>query len=253
MANVDWTKIVGKTGNSQYENRLKALRARGIDTRSIEKTVRQTLENLEKKASRSFVIFGEPQSGKTEMMIALNAKLLDQGFPILVNLLTDSVDLLDQGLKPFRASGLNPSPKQFSDLPDKPQRLKGQEWVVFCKKNARDLEKLINLLRLESKLIVIDDEADYASPDGNINRPEHDKTKINMLISQLIGRNGYYIGVTATPARLNLNNTFKNQSESWVDFAPHSKYVGQDVFFPLSVLPRSGVSCFSQKSPMPSP
>ncbi len=234
MSIIDWSKIVGQTGNNQYDDRIKVLRHKGIDTSSIEATVEQTISNLKHNDSRAFVIFGEPQSGKTEMMIALNAKLLDEGYPIIINLLTDSVDLLDQSLKRFRKSGLNPSPKQFSELPHDPRRLKGQEWVVFCKKNARDLEKLIEIIRLESGLIVIDDEADYASPDGNVNRPEHDKTKINKLISNLIGDDGIYIGVTATPARLNLNNTFSNESERWVDFKPHPKYVGQDFFFPHS-------------------
>jgi len=234
MATTDWSAIVGKSGDDQYEQRIEALKARNIDTASIEATVTQTIQNLKEQASRSFVIFGEPQSGKTEMMIALNAKLLDEGYPIIINLLTDSVDLLDQSLKRFRGSGLNPSPKQFSDLPSDPRRLRGQEWVVFCKKNARDLEKLIEFLRLEKGLIVVDDEADYASPDGNLNKPEYEKTKINKLISTLIGDDGRYIGVTATPARLNLNNTFDNQSERWVDFAPHPYYVGQDFFFPHS-------------------
>lgn len=231
---MDWSQIVGKSGNTQYEDRLKVLKNKKINTDSIEHTVKQTVDNLKHNSAQSFVIFGEPQSGKTEMMIALNAKLLDEGYPIIINLLTDSVDLLDQSLKRFRESGLNPSPKQFSDLPDDPKRLKGQEWVVFCKKNARDLEKLIDFLRLESSMIVIDDEADYASPDGNVNKPEYNKTKINDLISRLIGDEGIYIGVTATPARLNLNNTFENKSEQWVDFAPHPFYVGQDFFFPHS-------------------
>ena len=234
MNTIDWSAIVGKSGNDQYEKRIEALKSKGIDTSSIEATVEQTIQNLERREARSFVIFGEPQSGKTEMMIALNAKLLDQGYSIVINLLTDSVDLLDQSLKRFRGSGLNPSPKQFSHLPSDPKRLRGQDWVVFCKKNARDLEKLIEFLRLESRLIVVDDEADYASPDGNVNKPEYDKTKINKLISDLIGVNGTYIGVTATPARLNLNNTFSNESERWVDFAPHPFYVGQDFFFPHS-------------------
>ena len=166
------------------------------------------------------------------MMIALNARLLDGGYNIIVNLLTDSVDLLDQSLNRFRSSGLNPSPKQFIDLPKDPKRLKGRHWVVFCKKNARDLEKLIDFVRLERGLIVIDDEADYASPDGNVNKPDYDKTKINSLISTLFESNGTYIGVTATPARLNLNNTFQNESEMWVDFEPHPEYVGQEFFFP---------------------
>lgn len=143
MENQNWSEIVGKSGANQYDNRIKALREVGKDTKSIEETVLKTIKNLKDQSSRSFVIFGEPQSGKTEMMIALNAKLLDEGFRIIVNLLTDSVDLLDQSLNRFRGSGLNPSPKEFKELPNDPRRLKGQEWVVFCKKNARDLDKLI--------------------------------------------------------------------------------------------------------------
>lgn len=229
---MDWKHIVGKLEYDQYEKRIEFLKGNGVYTDEIEKTVGKTIDNLKEKKSRSFVIFGEPQSGKTEMMIALNAKLLDEGYKIIVNLLTDSVDLLDQSLKRFRRSGLNPSPKPFSDLPNDPKRIKGQEWVVFCKKNARDLEKLIEYLRMENRLIIIDDEADYASPDGNVNKPEYNKTRINDLISKLIGDDGVYIGVTATPARLNLNNTFQNVSEEWVDFLPHPYYVGQDFFFP---------------------
>ncbi len=232
MNTVDWSKIVGNAGTQQYETRIEQLQQEGIDTTSIEEAIRSTFQNVHQDGSRSLVIFGEPQSGKTEMMIALNARLLDEGYPIIINLMTDSVDLLSQNLSRFRLSGLNPSPKQFSDLPSDPRQLKGRSWVIFCKKNARDLEKLIEFLRLEHGLIVIDDEADYASPDGNVNRPDHDKTKINSLISRLLGSDGKYIGVTATPARLNLNNTFQNDSEKWVDFSPHPEYVGQEFFFP---------------------
>ncbi|MBL4786348.1 MAG: DNA helicase [Cohaesibacteraceae bacterium] len=229
---IDWAEIVGNVGGNQYGDRICTLQAEGIDTTSIEAAVEQTLKNLDDKNSRSLVVFGEPQSGKTEMMIALNARLLDRGYPILVNLLTDSVDLLEQSLSRFRGSGLNPSPKQFSELPTDHTRLRGRKWVVFCKKNARDLEKLIEYLRHEDGIIVIDDEADYASPDGNVNKADYDKTKINLLISKLLGDDGRYVGVTATPARLNLNNTFQNESENWVDFAPYPDYVGQDFFFP---------------------
>ena len=232
MSSTDWTKIVGNAGSNQYNDHIKFLKNNDIYTMSIEQTIQLTFENLHNNDSRSLVIFGEPQSGKTEMMIALNAKLIDEGYPIIINLVTDSVDLMDQNLTRFSASGLNPSPKQFNELPDDPRRLKGREWVVFCKKNAKDLEKLIEFIRLEKELIVIDDEADYASPDGNVNKPDYDKTKINSLISKLLASDGKYIGVTATPARLNLNNTFQNESEMWVDFPPHPEYVGQDFFFP---------------------
>lgn len=244
MSTINWNDVVGKTGSSQYEDRIADLRNRAVDVTAIEETVQKTIENLKQNDARSFVIFGEPQSGKTEMMIALNAKLLDERYPLVINLLTDSIDLLDQSLRRFRASGLNPSPKQFSDLPSQPQRLKGREWVVFCKKNARDLAKLNEILRRERDLIVIDDEADYASPDGNINKPDYEKTKINKLISTLLERDGKYIGVTATPARLNLNNTFENESERWVNFAPHPEYVGQEFFFPDDLDVHYRLHCF---------
>lgn len=81
------------------------------------------------------------------------------------------------------------------------------------------------------KVVVIDDEADYATPNAKVNQGT--KTTINKLVGDLIGDDGFYIGVTATPARLDLNNTFQNNTEKWVSFPPHPKYTGQDVFFPL--------------------
>ena len=228
---MDWGNMVGNVGESQYEKRLTALKEKKINIKSIEYTVDKTIQNIKTSRGRSFVIFGEPQSGKTEMMVALNARLLDENAAgIIVNLLTDSVDLLEQSLSRFRASGLSPSPKQFSELPSQSKDLGNKKWVIFSKKNARDLEKLIELLRARKDIIVIDDEADFASPNAKINRNE--KTKINKLIHGLLGDKGQYIGVTATPARLNLNNTFENDSELWVDFLPHPYYVGQDFFFP---------------------
>ena len=84
------------------------------------------------------------------------------------------------------------------------------------------------MVECKGRIVVIDDEADYATPNAKINQGT--KTRINELVGQLIGTDGYYIGVTATPARLDLNNTFKNDTEKWVNFPPHSKYTGQDLF-----------------------
>ena len=57
--------------------------------------------------------------------------------------------------------------------------------------------------------VIIDDEADYATPNSKINKQE--KSRINELTGNLIGKTGVYIGVTATPARLDLNKTHENQ------------------------------------------
>jgi len=99
-------------------------------------------------------------------------------------------------------------------------------------KNSSDLQKLIGKIGKFSKKIIIDDEADYASPNAKINKKE--QTKINELVAELIRNDGKYIGVTATPARLDLNNTFENISNSWVYFPAHDSYTGQDDFFPTN-------------------
>jgi hypothetical protein len=214
---------------NRYANQLKRLQSRGLATACIEEAVDGAVANLPDVKSASLVIYGEPQSGKTEMMICLTARLLDMGHRTVVHLMNDSVDLLTQNLKRFKGSGLAPAARSLSELP--PSNGQGpQELVVFCKKNAHDLKKLIKRLSDRKKLVVIDDEADFATPNTKINQGT--RTKINELVGMLIGT-GYYIGVTATPARLDLNNTFENDTEKWVNFPPHAKYAGQDVFFPL--------------------
>jgi DNA replication protein DnaC len=94
---------------AQYNRQLKRLTGAGKEVQSIEKAVRGAIANLE-EGHRSFVIYGEPQSGKTEMMICLTAKLLDENRDVIVHLLNDSVDLLGQNLGRFKMSGLAPAP-----------------------------------------------------------------------------------------------------------------------------------------------
>lgn len=216
----------------RYTRRINQLLDRDIYTSSIETAVDGAILNIKEKNTRSFVIYGEPQSGKTEMMIALTARLLDEGLKTIVVLLNDNVQLLNQNLDRFRRSGLDPAPKNFAEILDPAIQLLGNEWVIFCKKNSRDLRKLLDKLGSPASLAVIDDEADFATPNAKVNKGE--RTKINQLVGELLGKTGIYIGVTATPARLDLNNTFENDNERWVDFPPHPDYTGQEVFFPLS-------------------
>lgn len=220
-----------RSNTSRYSIQLKRLHRNGYDTGLIEKTVESAADNVVSGNSHSFVVFGEPQSGKTEMMICLTAKLLDEGNSIIVHLLNDSVQLLEQNLDRFKRSGLAPASRNFTEILDPDISLKTGQHVIFCKKNAKDLQKLLDKTRGIKKRVVIDDEADYATPNSKVNVGE--VTKINNLIRQLISDDGYYVGVTATPARLDLNNTLDNDSSSWVWFAPHQNYTGQEQFFPL--------------------
>jgi hypothetical protein len=217
--------------NIRYERQIARLNDIGKQTTSIAKAVEKSLDNIINGKARSFIIYGEPQSGKTEMMICLTAKLIDKGFNVVVHLLNDSVQLLQQNLERFQRSGLAPSARNFSEIMDPAISLRVGQHVIFCKKNPHDLSKLNEKLQGVQSKVIIDDEADYATPNAKINKGE--VTRINRLIGDLIADSGFYIGVTATPARLDLNNTFDNNNEEWVDFPPHDAYTGQDVFFPL--------------------
>jgi Z1 domain len=214
----------------QYEKQLNRVRAQGDETEMIEEAVDKVMSNLPKAATGSLVVYGDPQSGKTEMMICLTARLLDDGHKTIVHLMNDSVDLLMQSLDRFKLAGLAPAPRSATDLANSPL-VRGHNAILFCKKNAKDLDKMIAALAGAGPIVVIDDEADYATPNAKIN--QNKQTAINKLVTTLVGRNGIYIGVTATPARLNLNNTFDNRTETWVRFRPHGAYTGQDAFFPL--------------------
>lgn len=231
----DITKFkIHATSQDQYQRQLQRLVNSGKAVDCIETAVQGALTNLGGAKQKAFVIYGEPQSGKTEMMICLTAKLLDDGKPLIIHLLNDSVDLLGQNLGRFKASGLAPAARNYAEVMDPSIDLTKGQHVLFCKKNARDLQKLYNKIGKPKDVVVVDDEADYASPNGKVNRAE--KTKINELISNIIGTTGDYIGVTATPARLDLNNTFDNDNKLWVRFPPHAQYTGQDVFFPLTMM-----------------
>jgi hypothetical protein len=214
----------------RYQGQLSRLKRAKKQTSCIESAVSSAVDTL-LGGTRSFVIYGEPQSGKTEMMICLTAKLLDEGHRVVIHLLNDSVQLLQQNLDRFQRSSLSPSAKNFSEVIDPDYSLKSGYHVIFCKKNASDLAKLNQKMEKIHKKVIIDDEADFATPNALINKG--DVTKINALIRKLISNDGMYIGVTATPARLDLNNTFDNDNEQWVNFPPHEAYSGQDAFFPL--------------------
>ena len=157
--------------SDQYERHISSIQGSGKDISPIEKAVKEAENNLD-QGINSFIIYGDPQSGKTEMMIALTAKLLDKGHKIIIILINDNVGLLEQNLRRFSKSGLDPDPKNYKEILDDVYQIKDYKWVIFCKKNSSDLQKLIKKVG-EFEKIVIDDEADYASPNGKINKDEN--------------------------------------------------------------------------------
>ena len=124
-----FSKPLHKT--SRYERYLASLRAKSFHTSNIESTVEECVQNIAEHGSRAFVIYGEPQSGKTQMMIGLTARLLDEGVRIVVVLLNDNVQLLKQNLSRFQESGLDPTARSFEEILAPEIDLGSKEWVIF--------------------------------------------------------------------------------------------------------------------------
>ena len=91
MSPIDFD-LLDLENDSEYNRQINRVLKNTPHTESIEKTVLKASESI-KSGVRSFVIYGEPQSGKTEMMICLTAKLLDDGFNNIVILVNDNVEL----------------------------------------------------------------------------------------------------------------------------------------------------------------
>ena len=204
------------------------------DSSSIEDTVNNTIDNI-KKGERSFVIYGEPQSGKTDMMIALTSKLVDLDYKCIVVLVQNNLTLEEQNRMRFIESGINPKPDSFHTILDTDHDI-SQKHIIFCTKEINNLNKLTARLARVKNKVILDDEADYATPDNNINDPEKDTSPTNAQIVKLFGSDSVYIGVTATPARLDLNNTLATNAKEWVHFNPHEAYKGYRYFFPKNYI-----------------
>lgn len=233
------SSIKNLNGKSAYKNRLKYLQSKNWDVSIYEEPIETIINNL-KGGAKSLVLYGEPQAGKTEVMIALVCRLLDEGRKTIFVIMNDNTELEVQNFNRFKsASQLNPSPmtaEQFSELPEEDKKSDIQR-VIFCRKNAANLSKLIIQARFLQDRIILDDEADYASPDTKVNK-DTDPSRINKLVADLgqldPSLRGTYIGVTATPGRLDLNRTFDNDTTQWVFLKSHSQYKGREFFFPIT-------------------
>ena len=234
----DLKKIYEDDDHECYRQRLKTLQNRDFDTTDIEKGIDEVRAVIE-GGERSFVVYGEPQSGKTEFMIALVCQLIDMGKQTIFIVKNDNTELEDQNFERFQqAAELNPAPirdRELTYMEDSDLR-EGKQRIIFCRKNSPNLQKLIERCRFMNDRVVIDDEADYATPNAKINKDQ--VTEINKYLGQLghlipgFADQGTYIGVTATPGRLDLNNTYRTNSNFWVFLKSHKNYKGRTFFFP---------------------
>ncbi len=260
----DWLKRSNRTladlpkGSNFYPR----LRSRRGDTEELSHCINAVVSELEAKATSGDapgMLLGNIQSGKTRGFVGAIAEAFDRGVDIAL--------ILTKGTKTLSAqtvSRLSADFEEFIDddevivldimkLPGKLTRSElNRKIVVVAKKQAQNLERLINFMReyealQNRKILIIDDEADLAGirfvlkkDDGTI-----DQGTIANQIDELrrLAKGIAFLQVTATPYSLylqpegyedagNVRAVFKPKRPAFTEILPnHDGYVGGNDYF----------------------
>jgi hypothetical protein len=187
------------------------------------------------------LIYGLVQSGKTGVLTVTGAIGADEGYRTLLILTSDNDPLYEQTLGRVQEAfpGMDIIGKQdFKDKEGFIRRIKGGTCAIVTTKNSRILATLVqnftggNVRGLSC--LIIDDEADQASPNTRESRSDGTRSPINERITQLRGffHKNTYLQVTATPQGLFLQDPAHSFRPKFTVLShPGQDYVGGEDFF----------------------
>lgn len=230
----------------------------------VEHTVQQLLRD-ETSSQRPGILLGKIQSGKTRAFLGVIASAFDKGYDAAVILTKGTVSLTKQTLNrvqrdfaPFLADDVD-SVHVFDimALPQLTPYELGHKLIFVVKKEDDNLRRLLKAFTdfpalRKKKLLIIDDEADFASLSF---RRKDGVVTVGVIAGQidelrkLVGSVSF-LQVTATPYSLYLqpeeaavrngSPLFLPKRPAFTEILPtHSDYVGGDYYFELSSNPES--------------
>ena len=227
--------------------------------RKMEETVQKFLEN-ETDINKPGMLLGKIQGGKTKAFIGIIALAFDNGYDMAIILTKGTRALARQTharLKKDFSSFIEDDMVRLYDILNIPERLAGyilkQKLVMIVKKEQNNLERIIRMIvqtypdLSERKILIIDDEADFASL-GFTKRREGN-VELRRIASQIDElrkkvKKSDFLEVTATPYSLYLQpeeTTVPTKKGRFV-FEPlrpaftvllpiYEGYIGGDFFF----------------------
>jgi hypothetical protein len=182
------------------------------------------------------LIYGNIQSGKTAVILALIAIAADNGYLRFLVLTSDLNDLYDQTLDRTKNSlhGLAVLGKQ--DMRHPPTAPAASPCVLVVSKNVQMLRRAATAAQswTGQTVMIVDDEADQASLDTTVNKPNTGPSGVNREISALRTAciSLSFVQTTATPQALLLQDANTPFRPDFVHVTtPGSAYCGGDVFF----------------------
>lgn len=227
-------------------------------------TGRATQEPILATTPPRALLYGRVQSGKTVSMILTAALCLDNAFRVVVVLTTDNVALVKQtagrfkdlaGPRVFAGVNEGASYEWQGQEDDLRSAIPNEGMVLVCAKNSVNLPEVIRFLTQMNAstypVLVLDDEADAATPDttlaarstGRANAPAQPSKMYRLVIAnEDPGEYGFslgqilphslYVQVTATPYVLYLQRESAQMrpSETFL-LEPGEGYCGGEAFF----------------------
>jgi hypothetical protein len=187
------------------------------------------------------LVYGLVQSGKTGVLTVTGAMGADEGYRTIIILTSDNDPLYDQTLGRVQEAfpGIDIIGKNdFKDLDAFVQRIKGGTCAIVTTKNASRLNTLIENFKTGKvrglTCLIIDDEADQATPNTRAGRADGTVSAINERISELRAffDKNTYLQVTATPQALFLQTPGHSFRPKFTVLShPGHDYVGGEDFF----------------------
>ncbi len=193
------------------------------------------------KEETNGLVYGLVQSGKTGVLTVTGAMGADEGYRAIVILTSDNDPLYEQTLGRVQEAlpGVDVMGKNdFKDQESFLSRLKVGTCAIVTTKNASRLKTINQNLRAGKlrglSCLIIDDEADQASPNTRASKADGTLSAINEQITELrdFFERNTYLQVTATPQALFLQIPGHRFRPKFAVLShPGSAYVGGDDFF----------------------
>jgi len=204
---------------------------------SITSFVENYISEFDCMTRRTGLLYGQVQSGKTSQMLGIIAASADIDFQLFILLTSDNTRLQSQTLQrgletldTFNICGEN------DDVRFRVGRLR-RPTLVILKKNQSVLRRWHDIIAssgfcTENPLFVIDDEADNASLNTQIN--QNDQSTINQLLERILHlpHSSMYLQVTATPQSILLQRATSDWSPDFTHyFEPGEGYLSGNFFY----------------------
>ncbi|MEK4324681.1 Z1 domain-containing protein [Paenibacillus sp. FSL R7-0312] len=227
----------------------------------LETCIKETVAKLQENntsANRPGMLLGKIQSGKTRTFIGIMGLAYDNDFDVTIILTKGTIALAQQTIERLNSEFhelIQNDKMQVFDIMNVPSGLRGyvlnQKLVFVVKKEKRNMERLHNAffekypLLGEKRILIIDDEADYASLGFNKSKAEGlEIKKIAGSIDEFRKKAGKcdFLQVTATPYSLYLQPEELTIESKKLEFKPirpaftklvpiHNRYIGGDFYF----------------------